>query len=239
MQTCLLNMNFYNFISFFLWLLFQTELGLDYKDCLIIKNEHYTLPGVQKSFSSLKELTSYYQVNMLLLAEIPVKLARCCPPRPKGIAPPPRHLAYSCQLSEILLFLQVKCYFTLSFNMQSQLTTSAKSCLDQIQPNWLGILYNIFFFSEFIILIYFHFLKKHFLVLSAFKELTNLIIVRNSSAVEAQGSPTPDRNKFSHIQFQMIKYEDLKWVSVSVCRHCISTSKYTKLKKTVCRNIDF
>lgn len=45
-------------------------------------------------------------------------------------------------------------------------------------------------------------------------ELTNLIIIRNSSSVEAQGSPTTERNKFSHIQFHMIKYEDLKWVSV-------------------------
>lgn len=63
----------------------QTPLGLDYKDCLIIKNEQYSLPGVNKSFSSLKELTSYYQHNKLLLADVPVKLARCCPPRPKGV----------------------------------------------------------------------------------------------------------------------------------------------------------
>lgn len=45
-------------------------------------------------------------------------------------------------------------------------------------------------------------------------ELTNLIIIRNSSSVEAQESPAPERNGFSHIQFHMIKYEDLKWVSV-------------------------
>lgn len=62
----------------------QTPLGLDYKDCLIIENEHYSLPGVQKSFSSLRELTSYYQHNKLLLADVPVKLSHCCPPRPKG-----------------------------------------------------------------------------------------------------------------------------------------------------------
>ncbi|XP_047443187.1 tyrosine-protein kinase JAK2 [Mugil cephalus] len=111
--------------NFFLTVCVQTALGLDYKDCLIIKNEHYSLPGVQKSFSSLRELTSYYQHNKLLLAEVPVKLGRCCPPRPK--------------------------------------------------------------------------------------ELTNLIIIRNSSSVEAQGSPTLERNKFSHIQFHMIKYENLKW----------------------------
>lgn len=43
-------------------------------------------------------------------------------------------------------------------------------------------------------------------------ELTNLIIMRNGSFVEAQLSPTLEGNKLSHIQFQMIKYEDLQWV---------------------------
>lgn len=36
--------------------------------------------------------------------------------------------------------------------------------------------------------------------------------MRNSSFVEAQLSPTLEGNKRSHIQFQMIKYEDLQWV---------------------------
>uniref|UniRef100_A0A8C3FYR3 Tyrosine-protein kinase n=1 Tax=Cyclopterus lumpus TaxID=8103 RepID=A0A8C3FYR3_CYCLU len=73
-----------NYNNFFLTVCVQTPLGLDYKDCLIIKNEHYNLPGVQKSFTSLNELTSYYQHNKLLLAEVPVKLAHCCPPQHKG-----------------------------------------------------------------------------------------------------------------------------------------------------------
>ncbi|KAM9358551.1 tyrosine-protein kinase JAK2 [Symphorus nematophorus] len=123
--TFLLRQSPKNYDNFFLTVCVQTPLGLDYKDCLIIKNEDYSLPGVQKTFSSLRELTSYYQHNKLFLAEVPVKLGRCCPPRPQ--------------------------------------------------------------------------------------ELTNLIIIRNSSSVEAQESPTPERNKFSHIQFHMIKYEDLKW----------------------------
>lgn len=67
-------------------LFLQTPLGLDYKDCLINKNGHYSFSGVQKSFSSLRELTSHYQHNKLLLAEVPVKLTCCCPPRPKGIS---------------------------------------------------------------------------------------------------------------------------------------------------------
>lgn len=52
---------------------------------------------------------------------------------------------------------------------------------------------------------------------AVFKELTNLIIIRNCSSVEAPGSPTTERNKFSHIQFHMIKYEDLSCVSWSAC----------------------
>lgn len=62
----------------------QTPLGLDYKDCLIIENEAYSLPGVCKSFSSLKELTAHYQQNKLLLADVPVRLSRFCPPRSQG-----------------------------------------------------------------------------------------------------------------------------------------------------------
>uniref|UniRef100_A0A4W6CM24 Tyrosine-protein kinase n=1 Tax=Lates calcarifer TaxID=8187 RepID=A0A4W6CM24_LATCA len=109
-----------NYDNFFLTVCVQvkTPLGLDYKDCLIIKNEHYSLPGVQKTFSSLRELTSHYQHTKLLLAEVPVKLGHCLPPRPKGLIP-------------------------------------------------------------------------------------------NSNSVDTQGSPTPERSKFSHIQFHMIKYEDL------------------------------
>nr|XP_015826305.2 tyrosine-protein kinase JAK2 [Nothobranchius furzeri] len=123
--TFLLRQSPKNYNNFFLTVCVQTSLGLDYKDCLIIKNENYSLSGVQKTFSSLRELTNYFQHNKLLLAEIPVTLTRCCPPRPK--------------------------------------------------------------------------------------ELSNLIIIRNSSSVEVQGSPPPERNKFSHIQFHTIKYEDLKW----------------------------
>uniref|UniRef100_A0AAX7TY96 Tyrosine-protein kinase n=1 Tax=Astatotilapia calliptera TaxID=8154 RepID=A0AAX7TY96_ASTCA len=83
--TFLLRQSPKNYDNFFLTVCVQTPLGLDYKDCLINKNEHYSLFGVQKSFSSLRELTSHYQHNKLLLAEVPVKLTCCCPPRPKGM----------------------------------------------------------------------------------------------------------------------------------------------------------
>uniref|UniRef100_A0A4W5R648 Tyrosine-protein kinase n=1 Tax=Hucho hucho TaxID=62062 RepID=A0A4W5R648_9TELE len=69
--------------KFFLTVCVQTSLGLDYKDCLIMKNEQFSLSGVHKSFLSLRELTDFFQQSKLLLAEVPVKLERCCPPRPK------------------------------------------------------------------------------------------------------------------------------------------------------------
>uniref|UniRef100_A0A8C5A823 Tyrosine-protein kinase n=1 Tax=Gadus morhua TaxID=8049 RepID=A0A8C5A823_GADMO len=70
--------------NYFLTVCVETSLGLDYKDCLISKsNEEFTLLGVQKSFYSLTELTNHYKHNMLLLADVPVKLSCCCPPRAK------------------------------------------------------------------------------------------------------------------------------------------------------------
>uniref|UniRef100_A0A673A582 Tyrosine-protein kinase n=1 Tax=Sphaeramia orbicularis TaxID=375764 RepID=A0A673A582_9TELE len=81
--TFLLRQSPENYDNFFLTVCVQTPLGLDYKDCLIIKNETFSLPGVHKTFSSLRELTNFYQHNKLLLAEVPVKLGHCCPPRSK------------------------------------------------------------------------------------------------------------------------------------------------------------
>uniref|UniRef100_A0A4W5R2Q6 Tyrosine-protein kinase n=1 Tax=Hucho hucho TaxID=62062 RepID=A0A4W5R2Q6_9TELE len=77
-----------------------TSLGLDYKDCLIMKNEQFSLSGVHKSFLSLRELTDFFQQSKLLLAEVPVKLERCCPPRPKGTGQ---------QASSIFILLKLKC----------------------------------------------------------------------------------------------------------------------------------
>ncbi|GAA6065086.1 tyrosine-protein kinase JAK2, partial [Tachysurus ichikawai] len=42
-------------------------------------------------------------------------------------------------------------------------------------------------------------------------ELSNLIIIRNSSVCETPSSPTQNRHRPSHIQFHMIKHEDLIW----------------------------
>uniref|UniRef100_A0A672P516 Tyrosine-protein kinase n=1 Tax=Sinocyclocheilus grahami TaxID=75366 RepID=A0A672P516_SINGR len=57
---------------------------LDYKDCLIEKNEKFSLAGIHNSFCSINQLTDFYQHSTLLMSDIPVTLGKCCPPRPKG-----------------------------------------------------------------------------------------------------------------------------------------------------------
>uniref|UniRef100_A0A672NGH9 Tyrosine-protein kinase n=1 Tax=Sinocyclocheilus grahami TaxID=75366 RepID=A0A672NGH9_SINGR len=73
-----------DFDKYFLTICTQTPLGMDYKDCLIEKNEKFILAGIHNSFCSLKQLTDFYQHSTLLMSDIPVTLGKCCPPRPKG-----------------------------------------------------------------------------------------------------------------------------------------------------------
>uniref|UniRef100_A0A673M177 Tyrosine-protein kinase n=1 Tax=Sinocyclocheilus rhinocerous TaxID=307959 RepID=A0A673M177_9TELE len=116
-----------DFDKYFLTICTQvsTPLGMDYKDCLIEKNEKFILAGIHNSFCSLKQLTDFYQHSTLLMSDIPVTLGKCCPPRPK--------------------------------------------------------------------------------------ELTNMIILRNSNMTEMPSYPMLQRHKPSHMQFHMIKHEDLTW----------------------------
>lgn len=46
-------------------------------------------------------------------------------------------------------------------------------------------------------------------------ELTNMIILRNSSMTEMPSSPMLQRHKPSHMQFHMIKHEDITWVQLN------------------------
>uniref|UniRef100_A0A672P8P4 Tyrosine-protein kinase n=1 Tax=Sinocyclocheilus grahami TaxID=75366 RepID=A0A672P8P4_SINGR len=114
-----------DFDKYFLTVCIQTHLGVDYKDCLIEKNEKFSLAGIHNSFCSINQLTDFYQHSTLLMSDIPVTLGKCCPPRPK--------------------------------------------------------------------------------------ELTNMIILRNSSMTEMPSSPMLQRHRPSHMQFHMIKHEDLTW----------------------------
>uniref|UniRef100_A0A673M119 Tyrosine-protein kinase n=1 Tax=Sinocyclocheilus rhinocerous TaxID=307959 RepID=A0A673M119_9TELE len=74
-----------DFDKYFLTICTQTPLGMDYKDCLIEKNEKFILAGIHNSFCSLKQLTDFYQHSTLLMSDIPVTLGKCCPPRPKEL----------------------------------------------------------------------------------------------------------------------------------------------------------
>lgn len=134
----------------------QTSLGLEYKDCLIEKNEKFHLAGIHTSFSSLRDLTNFYQDHMLLLADTPITLRTCCPPRPKGMP------------------------------------TDARVRVITLQSMGLP--------------------TKHVCV-CVWVELSNLIIVRNSSVCQIPSSPHQHQHRSSHIQFHMIKHEDLEWVS--------------------------
>ncbi|KAJ8408317.1 hypothetical protein AAFF_G00257310 [Aldrovandia affinis] len=100
--------------KYFLTVCVQTPLGMDYKDCLIEQGRGFSLSGVHTSLFSLRELIAFYQVNELFLAEVPIKLGKCCPPRPKertnmtiirksclGSPPLPRHKASHVQFQMI------------------------------------------------------------------------------------------------------------------------------------------
>lgn len=69
-----------------LWIICETQtpLGIDYKDCLLEKNDKFHLAGIHSSFDSLRRLTDFYKEYTLVLCDIPVRLERCCPPQAKG-----------------------------------------------------------------------------------------------------------------------------------------------------------
>ncbi|XP_058871092.1 tyrosine-protein kinase JAK2 [Acipenser ruthenus] len=114
-----------DFDKYFITICVETPLGMDYKDCLVLKGTDFCLSGLQRHFCSLRELLGYYQHSGLLLAGFPTKLGPCCPPRPK--------------------------------------------------------------------------------------ELTNLVIVRSNCSAETLASPLVEHPHASHVQFHMIKHEDLQW----------------------------
>ncbi|XP_051893663.1 LOW QUALITY PROTEIN: tyrosine-protein kinase JAK2-like [Pristis pectinata] len=72
-----------DFNKYFLTVCVETELGKDYKDCLIIKGENYSLAGVPRQFESLKCLLNYYQSTGLVSEGVNIELNTCCIPRAK------------------------------------------------------------------------------------------------------------------------------------------------------------
>ncbi|XP_072924150.1 tyrosine-protein kinase JAK2-like isoform X1 [Hemitrygon akajei] len=72
-----------DFNKYFLTVCVETEFGKDYKDCLIIKGESYSLAGVPRQFESLKSLLNYYRSAGLVSEGVSIELKTCCVPRPK------------------------------------------------------------------------------------------------------------------------------------------------------------
>ncbi|XP_059576021.1 tyrosine-protein kinase JAK3 [Alligator mississippiensis] len=74
-----------DFDSYLLTVCVETALGMDYKRCLIRKDPDgsYGLSGVVRRFGSLRELLGTYQHCSLQADGVAMRLAECCPPRPK------------------------------------------------------------------------------------------------------------------------------------------------------------
>ena len=64
----------------------QRENVIEYKHCLITKNENgeYNLSGTKKNFSNLKDLLNCYQMETVRSDSIIFQFTKCCPPKPKG-----------------------------------------------------------------------------------------------------------------------------------------------------------
>ncbi|XP_019403623.1 PREDICTED: tyrosine-protein kinase JAK3 [Crocodylus porosus] len=82
---CLLRRSPQDFDSYLLTVCVETALGMDYKRCLIRKDPDggYGLSGVARRFGSLRELLGTYQHCSLQADGVAMRLADCCPPRPK------------------------------------------------------------------------------------------------------------------------------------------------------------
>uniref|UniRef100_A0A7M4DY94 Janus kinase 3 n=1 Tax=Crocodylus porosus TaxID=8502 RepID=A0A7M4DY94_CROPO len=87
---CLLRRSPQDFDSYLLTVCVETALGMDYKRCLIRKDPDggYGLSGVARRFGSLRELLGTYQHCSLQADGVAMRLADCCPPRPKGTVNP-------------------------------------------------------------------------------------------------------------------------------------------------------
>ncbi|XP_038625505.1 tyrosine-protein kinase JAK2 isoform X2 [Tachyglossus aculeatus] len=74
-----------DFNKYFLTFAVEREHVMDYKHCLITKNENneYNLSGTKKSFGNLKDLLNCYQMETVRSDSIIFQFTKCCPPKPK------------------------------------------------------------------------------------------------------------------------------------------------------------
>lgn len=69
---------------FLLTVCLETPLGKDFQGCSVQReNDTFSLAGVSRYFSSLRNLLEYYQNNNLRLGGVSTHLTSCCPPRAK------------------------------------------------------------------------------------------------------------------------------------------------------------
>ncbi|XP_012873866.1 PREDICTED: tyrosine-protein kinase JAK2 [Dipodomys ordii] len=74
-----------DFNKYFLTFAVERENVIEYKHCLITKNENrkYNLSGTKKNFSNLKDLLNCYQMETVRSDNIIFQFTKCCPPKPK------------------------------------------------------------------------------------------------------------------------------------------------------------
>ncbi|XP_003782949.1 tyrosine-protein kinase JAK2 isoform X1 [Otolemur garnettii] len=74
-----------DFNKYFLTFAVERENVIEYKHCLITKNENgeYNLSGTKKNFNNLKDLLNCYQLETVRSDSIIFQFTKCCPPKPK------------------------------------------------------------------------------------------------------------------------------------------------------------
>ncbi|XP_036917670.1 tyrosine-protein kinase JAK2 [Sturnira hondurensis] len=74
------------FNKYFLTFAVERENVIEYKHCLITKNDNgeYNLSGTKKNFNNLKDLLNCYQMETVRSDNIIFQFTKCCPPKPKG-----------------------------------------------------------------------------------------------------------------------------------------------------------
>uniref|UniRef100_A0A452UTW1 Tyrosine-protein kinase n=1 Tax=Ursus maritimus TaxID=29073 RepID=A0A452UTW1_URSMA len=97
-----------DFNKYFLTFAVERENVIEYKHCLITKNENgeYNLSGTKKNFSNLKDLLNCYQMETVRSDSIIFQFTKCCPPKLKG------KIIFLIQLIFAHGFLKTLCHYT-------------------------------------------------------------------------------------------------------------------------------
>ncbi|MGH0184222.1 UNVERIFIED_CONTAM: hypothetical protein FKN15_014492 [Acipenser sinensis] len=218
----------------------QTPLGMDYKDCLVLKGTDFCLSGLQRHFCSLRELLGYYQHSGLLLAGFPTKLGPCCPPRPKELTnlvivrsncsaetlaspqvqhPHASHVQFHKIKHEDLQWGDSLGQGSFTKIFKGSMTDSVEGeshvteVLLKVLESTHKNCWESFFEAASVMsqVSHKHLLLVYGISIHGSKKLTNLVIVRSNCSAETLASPQVQHPHASHVQFHKIKHEDLQW----------------------------